>query len=337
MKQLYPLKFLPVILEKMWGGSKLKDILHKPTQSEKAGESWEISSVEGNISLVSNGFLEGNNLNELIEVYMGDLVGDRIFGKFGLEFPLLIKFIDANDILSIQVHPDDELAKKRYNSFGKTEMWYIMQAEKNAELIVGFNRAIDKEIYLKHLQDRSLSEILNTVTVKQGDVFFLPAGRVHAIGAGILLAEIQQSSDITYRIYDFDRTDINGIHRELHTDLALDAIDFSYYKDFRTNYKETTNQLVTIVKSDFFTTNKLILTRTLERDMINLDCFVIYMCLEGSCRIIYNDIDKVDVSQGETTLIPASLAQYYIEPNTSVTLLEIYIDNETGENPKKNA
>jgi mannose-6-phosphate isomerase len=282
MNQLYPLKFKPIILDKMWGGSKLKSILHKPTESEKAGESWEISGVNGHLSVVKEGFLAGNNLEELIEVYMGDLVGDIVFERFGTEFPLLIKFIDANDYLSIQVHPDDELAMKRHNSFGKTEMWYIMQAEKNSELMVGFNRKVSKDIYLKHLNEKKLTAILNSEPVTAGDVFFLPAGRVHAIGSGILLAEIQQTSDVTYRIYDFDRLDSTGNPRELHTDLALDAIDYNFYESYKTPYAEIPDSPVPVISCRYFTTNMLKLTKPCTRDNSWLDSFVIYICLEGN-------------------------------------------------------
>jgi len=228
MNTLYPIKFQPILKDKIWGGPRLKDILNKSTESDKCGESWEISSVQGNLSIVRNGFLTGNNLQELIEVYMGDLVGDKIYSLFGIEFPLLIKFIDANDILSVQVHPDDELARVRHDAYGKTEMWYIIDAEENAELIAGFNRDLNRETYIRHLQGKTLKEILNFEKVRKGDVFFTPAGRVHAVGAGILLAEIQQTSDITYRIYDWERVDDKGNPRELHTELALDALDFKF-------------------------------------------------------------------------------------------------------------
>jgi len=328
MNQLYPLKFKPIILDKMWGGSKLKNILHKDTFSEKAGESWEISGFEGNVSVVTNGFLAGNDLNDLIEVYMGDLIGERIFEKFGTQFPLLIKYIDANDALSIQVHPDDELALKRHNSFGKTEMWYVMQAEKGSELIVGFNRKTDKATYLNYLNNKNLAEILNKEPVKEGDVFFLPAGRVHAIGAGILLAEIQQTSDVTYRIYDFDRKESNGKYRELHTDLALDAIDYTFYNKYRTAYSENKNFPVELASCNYFTTNLLNLTTKIEKDIIALDCFVIYMCLDGSCNFAYNEKEKIKLKKGESILIPADLTIYSIEPENSVKLLEVYIPEE---------
>lgn len=326
MNMLYPLKFIPIILDKMWGGSKLKNILLKPTDSDKAGESWEISGVEGNISIVANGFLEGNELNELIEVYMGDLVGERIFRKFGTQFPLLIKYIDANEALSIQVHPNDELAMKRHNSFGKTEMWYVMQADKEAELIVGFNREIDSQTYLKNLRDKTLTSILNKEKVKEGDVLFLPAGRVHAIGAGILLAEIQQTSDVTYRIYDFDRCDSDGKPRELHTDLALDAIDYTCHSNFKTDYKGQINEPSEIVNCPYFTTNLINLNKPFQHNIENLDCFVIYMCLDGACKIKYHEKDTIGLKKGESVLIPASLEEYEIIPDKEVRLLEVYIE-----------
>jgi mannose-6-phosphate isomerase len=328
MNRLYPLKFEPQILDKMWGGSKLKNFLNKSTSSNKAGESWEISGFEGHISEISNGFLAGNNLEELIEVYMGDLVGDRIFEKFGSKFPLLIKFIDASEVLSIQVHPDNEQARESHNSFGKTEMWYVLQADEGAELIIGFNRQVSKEIYLKQLNDKKLMSILNTVPVKSGDVFFIPCGRVHAIGAGILLAEIQQTSDATYRIYDFDRKDPEGNYRVLHTDLAVEAIDYNYYPEYRSNYENLENSPVEVVSCKYFTTNKLNLNVPFKRDISLLESFVIYMCVEGSCTIHYYENETVDLRKGESILIPASLSHYSITPEKSVTLLEVSVPPE---------
>jgi mannose-6-phosphate isomerase len=327
MNQLYPLKFEPIFSEKIWGGDKLKTFLNKNIPSVKTGESWEISGIPGNVSIVGNGFLAGNPLDELIEVYMGDLVGDRIYEQFGPTFPLLIKFIDANDVLSIQVHPDDEMAMERHNSFGKTEMWYIMQAEAGAELIVGFNKEVTKEEYLEKVESNTLKEILNYEPVKAGDVFFLLAGRIHSIGAGILLAEIQQSSDITYRIYDFDRLDDKGNPRELHTDLAVEAIDFTMPKTFRSVYSDKNNMPVELEKCTYFTTRLLQLTKQVERDISMLDSFVIYMCLQGSCKLHYNNTETIEVSLGETILVPASLSVYTIEPIESVKLIEVYIDS----------
>ena len=331
MNMLYPLKFSPIILDKMWGGNKLKNVLNKPTESEKAGESWEISGVPGKVSKVSNGFLAENNLQELIEVYMGDLIGDRVYDEFGVEFPLLIKFIDANDVLSIQVHPDDKLAKERHNSNGKTEMWYIMKADANSELIVGFNREVNKDIYLKHLEEKKLMAILNTEPVKEGDVFYLPAGRVHAIGSGILLAEIQQTSDVTYRIYDFDRKDTDGKFRELHTDLALDAIDYSFHESYRIEKGKPGNSPDTLVECKYFTTNELNLSSRLEKDISHLDSFVIYICLSGSCEIVQPNQEKTSIITGETVLVPASLNLYSIVPENQVKLLEVFITKKSDD------
>ena len=231
--ELYPLKFDPILKEKIWGGTKLGTVLDKPTgDSENMGESWEISGVEGNISVVSEGDLKGRTLVELINEYKGELIGEHVYEKFGDKFPLLIKFIDANDDLSIQVHPDDELAQKRHNSFGKTEMWYVVDAEEGATLISGFKKQTNKEEYLRIFEEGNLTDILNSEDVVNDDVFFLPAGRVHTIGKGLLIAEIQQTSDITYRIYDFDRVDKNGVGRELHVEEAVDAIDYSFYENY---------------------------------------------------------------------------------------------------------
>jgi len=286
MEGLYPLKFSPIYKDKIWGGDKIKSILDKDFGNlPNCGESWEISGVEENISVVTNGFLAGNSLDELIEVYMGDLVGDKVFEDFGIEFPLLIKFIDANDDLSIQVHPNDEMAKKRHNAFGKTEMWYVIQADKGSKLQVGFNKQVDKDEYLEKLEDNQLTDILNFEEVKAGDVYFIPAGRVHAIGKGILLAEIQQTSDITYRIYDYDRRDKDGNPRELHTDLALDAIDFTLYPEYKTNYQPQINESSELVKCKYFTTNSLEINAVVEKDYNELDSFVIYIYIKGTVKI----------------------------------------------------
>jgi mannose-6-phosphate isomerase len=325
MNRLYPLKFVPQYKDKIWGGKKLREILGKKDASDRAGESWEISGVQGNISVAENGFLAGNNLQELIEVYMGDLVGDKVYEKFGIEFPLLIKFIDATEQLSIQVHPNDEMALERHSSYGKTEMWYIIQAEKNSQLIVGFYNKIDKNNYIQHLENDTLTEILNYVKVKAGDVVFLPAGKVHAIGAGILLAEIQQTSDITYRIYDFNRLDSDGKPRELHTDLALDAIDYDYDDSYKVNYSSKINELSELVRCKYFTTNILDFNIPMEKDYIQLDSFVIYMCLEGEFDIEYYDNESLRVTTGESLLIPAELENIRLNPVTKSKILEIYI------------
>lgn len=326
MSALYPLKFTPILKDKIWGGNKLEDLLNKKIDPlPNAGESWELSGVEGDESVVSNGFLKGNSINELLEIYMGDLVGDRVFEKFGQEFPLLIKFIDANDVLSIQVHPDDELAKERHKSFGKTEMWYVMQADKGASLISGFNKQVDKKEYLEKLESNELDSILASHEVEAGDVFYIPAGRVHAIGKGILLAEIQQTSDVTYRIYDFNRKDDQGNTRELHTEMAVDAIDYTYTPDLKTDYPTAPNVSNEVVKCDFFKTNMLELDTLVKKDFYGIDSFLIYMCVEGEADIKYGDGKVEPISKGETVLIPADLRVIDIEPKGKVKLLEVHL------------
>jgi mannose-6-phosphate isomerase len=326
MDQLYPLKFKPILKERIWGGDKLKTDLGKTGKSEKYGESWELSAVQGDISVVSNGFLKNNLLEEIIEIYMGDLVGDKVFEIFGIEFPLLIKFIDANDDLSIQVHPNDDLAMERHNSYGKSEMWYVMDAVPGAKLISGFNKPLTKGEYLTNLENNTLEQILNKVQVKAGDTFYIPAGRVHAIGAGILLAEIQQTSDVTYRIFDYNRKDSKGVARELHTDLALDAINYSFVSDIKSVYDNCENQSVNIVTCPYFTTNRLNISSKIERDYARFDSFVVYICCKGKFDIIYNDTEKLQVVKGETVLLPAAISEVTLIPSEYSELLEVYIE-----------
>lgn len=327
MKSLYPLKFRPVFKERIWGGDKLPGLLNKNYSMAHCGESWELSGVQQDISVVSDGFLKGNNLEELIEVYMGELVGEKIYDRFGTEFPLLIKYIDANDRLSIQVHPDDALSKERHGAFGKTEMWYVVQADEGAELISGFNRTIDRDSYLIALQNDKLENLLQFDPVKEGDVFFIPAGRVHAIGKGIVVAEIQQTSDVTYRIFDFNRTDDKGKPRELHTELALDAINFKHLRIGHTAYQPKQNDAVELVKCNYFTASLLQLTKGLERDFSKIDSFVIYLCLEGSYTLQWES-ESVRVQKGETLLVPAAIENFMLMPNNlqETKLLEVYVE-----------
>ncbi len=322
---LYPLKFKTILKDKIWGGEKLKTVLNKDfSPLPNAGESWEISGVEGDVSVVSNGFLAGNNLEELIEIYMGDLVGDKVYENFGVEFPLLIKFIDANDVLSIQVHPDDEMSKERHNAYGKTEMWYVIEADKGSELIVGFNQEIEKEQYLAKLKEGKLESILNSTPVKEGSCFFIPAGRVHAIGKGILLAEIQQTSDVTYRMYDFNRTDDAGNPRELHTELAVDAIDYSFEKKYETTYKTEINKTKELVRCQYFTTNILEFNETIEKEYYDIDSFVIYMCLESDFDLSYGE-ENLSVAKGESILLPATIKNVKLNPKSKTKILEVFI------------
>ena len=319
---LYPLKFQPILKDKIWGGEKLNQYFNKASDSKNLGESWEISTVPNDVSVVGNGELKGKSLQELVNDYKSNLLGDKNWKRFGNEFPLLIKFIDAKQDLSIQLHPNDELAKKRHNSFGKTEMWYVMQADKDANLIVGFKGEVDKATYLEHLEDNTLTEILNFDTVKEGDTYFIEAGRVHAIGAGVLLAEIQQTSDVTYRVYDWDRVDDEGNGRELHNDIAIDAFDFEMKNDFRIDYQKQKNVSNDMVSCPFFTTNFIELTS--ELDIKNThDYFLIYMCVDGDVEVSTKDY-KEHISKGETILIPAAVKNFALK-SVYGKLLEVYV------------
>lgn len=321
---LYPLKFKPIFKERIWGGRKIETAFGKKLpEGEKIGESWELSGVDGDVSVVANGTLKGNNLQELIEIYMGDLVGDKVFEKYGEEFPLLIKLIDADDNLSIQVHPDDELAAERHHSFGKTEMWYVVGHEPDAMLYLGFNQPVDKEKYLKYLEAGTLAELLNAYKVQDGDAYFIPAGTIHAIGKGLLIAEIQQTSDITYRVFDWNRVDPKtGQGRELHTELALDAIEYKSRSDYKTVAAPKVNAPVTLEKCPYFQTNSLIVDGAVERDYADMDSFVIYICLDGNLELEY-DGGTETVKKGETVLIPAELNEMTLKGQGKV--LEVYI------------
>ena len=321
----YPIKFKPILKEKIWGGRKLSKILHKKSDKNNIGESWEISDVDEDISVVSNGILKGKTLQELITIYKDKLVGQKVYEQFGNQFPLLIKYIDAKEPLSIQLHPNDKLAKQRHDSFGKTEMWYVMQADEKANLIVGFKKEVSKKEYIKHLQNKTLTDILNFELVDKGDVYFIPTGRVHAIGAGVLLAEIQQTSDITYRIYDWDRQDNKGNYRELHTENALDAIDFNTKNSYRTDYFKEKNKILNIVDCQYFTTNILSVDKNIKIDNSNKDSFVIYMCVEGEGVRLKSNKFEENLNFGETILIPATLNHFEISPINNSELLEIYI------------
>ena len=324
---LYPLTFETIFKDKIWGGQKIKTILEKDfSPLPNCGETWEVSDVNGNVSVVKEGALIGKTLHELVSQYKGELVGQHVYETYGDRFPLLVKFIDANDDLSIQVHPNDELAKKRGSGFGKTEMWYIMQADKGAELNAGFNREVTKEEYVKAVADNTIQALLNIEPAAPGDVFFLPAGRVHYIGKGLLLAEIQQTSDTTYRIYDFDRVDATtGQKRELHTDLAVDAIDYQHYDHYKTQYEKTLNESVNAVTSDYFVTNVLNFDQEVTHDYTQIDSFVILICVAGALTIEAQGGYSVPLTMGQCVLIPASNTTVTFVPDGDMTVLETYV------------
>lgn len=320
---LYPLKFKSRFKERIWGGRKLEKSLGKKLPKEKMiGESWELSGVPKDFSVVANGILAGNNIQELVEVYMGDLVGERVFEEFGEEFPLLVKFLDVSDILSIQVHPDNRLAAERHNAYGKTEMWYVMDAGRDAFLYLGLKEGITREDYLKHLEAGTLVNILNRVSVKPGEAYFIPAGTIHAIGKGVMVVEIQQTSDITYRVFDWNRLDKKGKRRELHTELALDAINFEDHPEYNITVIPEKNKRVEMGECLYFSTGIIQVDGVVEREYVSLDSFIIYVCLEGELTVVW-DKGKESLKRGETMLIPAQLTG--VELCGSGKLIEVYM------------
>lgn len=323
---MYPLKFEPILKQTLWGGDKIIPFKHLNENLPNVGESWEISAVEGSESVVANGADKGLTLPEMVRKYKEELVGEANYMRFGNKFPLLIKFIDAKLDLSIQVHPNDELARKRHNSFGKNEMWYVIAADKGAKLISGFAEQITPKEYKERVYNGTFAEVLQTCEIKPGDVFYVPAGRVHGIGAGSFIAEIQQTSDVTYRIFDYNRKDQNGKTRELHTNQAMDAINFADVQDdFRTEYELTENEPIEVVASPYFTTSVYDMTEEITCDYSELDSFVIFICTEGSCKIIDDSKNELALCAGDTILLPASTQEVTITPDGRVKLLETYV------------
>ena len=322
---LYPLKFKPILKQRLWGGTALAEKYCKTNDTKnKFGESWEISDIEENISVIANGFLAENDLQELIEIYMGVLVGDSVFEKNGLGFPLLIKLIDAQEDLSVQVHPDDELAQQRYEQNGKTEMWYVVHAEENASIYVGFNKPVEKQDYINAVQQKEVASLLQFYPVKKSDLFFIPAGTVHALGKGVRVAEIQQPSDITYRIFDWNRVDDSGMPRELHIAEALEAIHFNENEKYKIEYEEKFNTTSILFRSEYFNINAINFDKPLQKNYENIDSFVIYFCVEGEAHLFGDDFHEV-LYEGETALIPASIPEINLVPNGKAKLLEIYV------------
>ena len=323
---MYPLKFEPILKQTLWGGEKIIPFKHLNETLTNVGESWEVSAVEGSESVVSYGPDKGMTLPEMVRHYKEELVGEANYARFGDKFPLLIKFIDAKLDLSIQVHPDDALARKRHNSFGKNEMWYVISADPGAKLISGFSQEITPKEYKERVHDGTFAEVLQSCPIQPGDVFYVPAGRVHGIGAGAFVAEIQQTSDITYRIYDYNRKDKNGKTRELHTTQAVDAINFSDVQDdFRTAYDRVQNEPVEVVACPYFTTSVYDMTEEITCDYSELDSFVIFICTEGACRLRDNEEHEVTLQAGETVLLPATTQNVTIVPDQHVKLLETYV------------
>lgn len=330
---MYPLLFEHNFFEMVWGGNRLKPLKGLPADDAPVGESWEVSAVEGKESIISNGEWKGKKITEIVNEYGEEFLGRKVMEMYGTKFPLLIKLIDASKDLSIQVHPNDELAAKRHNSLGKTEMWFVMDAAPGAHLYSGFKSSISKYEYHKRIEDGTITDVLQRHDVKKGDVFFIPSGRVHAICGGTMVAEVQQSSDITYRIFDYNRPGLDGKPRQLHTELAEDAIDYKVYDSYLTNYENKINKPVAVTECPYFTVKIHNITRSFHRKLYKYDSFIVYICLEGSCKIESN-VDRstsVSLAKGTSCLIPASVADINLVPDNSTgtsTILEVYIDNK---------
>lgn len=318
---VYPIKFHPILKEKIWGGNKLNNILGKETNKNNVGESWEISDVNANISIVSNGFYKGKSIKDLMLQNEALFLGANNFNYYGANFPLLIKFLDAKTDLSVQVHPNNSMAKKHHNAFGKTEMWYIMDSDKNANIVLGLNDENTNSEILSHITSQNVDAIFNREKVEKGDCFFIPAGKIHAIGAGVLAAEIQQTSDITYRIYDWDRIDASGKKRDLHTKLAEKATK-GFNSKAKSQYTTQSNKSINLVNCDYFTTNIIEIKEEQTKDYRALDSFVIFMCVEGSVSITTGSYSE-NLKMGETILLPAIIKEIKFN-SVNGKLLEIY-------------
>jgi mannose-6-phosphate isomerase len=326
---LYPLKFKPILKERLWGGCRLGSLLGKkyPNTEQHFGESWDLSAVEKSESVVTNGFLKGNTLAEIAEIYMSDLLGESVYEAYGDKFPLLIKFIDSAQALSVQVHPNDEMAQEQSDSFGKNEMWYVMEAEPDSEIIVGFTKPVNRLEFASHIKNDTVSSVLKSYKVAKGDFFYIPAGTIHAIGKGVLLLEVQQSSDITYRIYDWGRTDSNGNPRELHQELALQAIDFELQAQGLQRIPENLNVKQRLIECPYFNVSRWVVDKEVNFDLYEseIDSFVIIICIEGIGTIVSDGNSTVSIKKGELVLIPAEIANFTLVPKRESVFIEVNI------------
>ena len=334
--KLYPMLFEPNLHTKLWGSTHLTTWKELPSQPH-IGESWEVSAVPTSPSVITNGTWAGYTLNEVIRKMPEAMLGKAVATQYQNQLPILVKLIDTSDKLSVQVHPDDAMARRIHNQQGKSEMWYVIQAQEDACIYAGFQQELTPEAYAEKVANGTIIEALAKHEVHAGDVFYLPAGRIHAIGKGVLLAEVQQTSDITYRIYDYDRLDLNGEKRELHTDLAAQALDYTVYPNYRNAYQDQIDEANPCLDTEHFSVRVLSLTNPMRRNMVPYDSFVIATCVQGQCTIrIRSTHDEVSLREGFSCLIPAAIADYDIIPNTAETkLLESYINNAPRKSLKQ--
>ncbi len=321
---LYPMKFTPISKHRIWGGMKLNSYYRHDFEDTSIGETWDISALGDDDSEIANGFLEESTLSEAVEVYMEELLGEKVYKTYGLDFPLLVKLLDAEDKLSVQVHPNDEMAMEQHGENGKMEMWYVMEAEEGAEIILGFNRHVTADEFQDRIANHTLNDVLKYLPVKKGDVINVPPGCIHAIGAGIVICEIQQSSDRTYRVYDYDRKDKDGNPRELHIDLAALAIDYDNWNHEKIRYNVGDNEITTLVDADCFTTSMMNLTDQKEYVAADIESFILLTCVDGHTTVCYGD-EHLTITTGETLLVPATMEKLILVPTVPTKILETYI------------
>lgn len=326
---LYPLLFEPNLHTVVWGGNQLRPYKGLTPTEEPIGESWEVSAVPSSTSIVSNGFWKGRNLVSVISEMPVEILGEAVARQYDNQLPLLVKFIDAKRDLSIQVHPNDEMAHRVHGKMGKSEMWYVIKAEPGSYLYAGFKDQITPDEYQRRVSDGTITDVLARHEVKSGDVFYIPAGRVHAICGGIMLAEVQQSSDVTYRIFDYNRPGMDGKPRELHTELAAQALDYHVEREYRTVYQDEADRAVQIIDSPYFDVRVTEMTAPFHRNLKKYDSFIIMMCIEGDCKLRIRETGcEVLIKAGNSCLIPASIADYDVIPlNSRSIVLDAFIDN----------
>lgn len=342
---MYPLLFEPNLKPLVWGGHRLQPYKRLEPTDQPIGESWEVSAVAGSESIISNGEYKGLRLTDLIERFGPEIMGEKVAQQYGRTFPLLMKFIDAERDLSIQVHPNDEMAQRVHGKLGKSEMWYVIDAKPGSYLYAGFKQTISPYEYQKRVEDGSITEVLAKHDVHTGDVFYLPAGRIHAICGGILLAEVQQSSDVTYRIFDYNRPGMDGKPRELHTALAAEALDYEVQDEYRTQYVDEQNRSNSVLSCPYFSVRVTDIPvpeagtkegNGFHRNLLKYDSFIISSCLQGACRIRSRvNGSEIILQEGHSTLIPACIADYDVFPLaatrdgvSSVRLLDAFIDKK---------
>ncbi len=322
------IKFQPLLKHAIWGGDKIVKYKKLDITDTQVGESWEISGIEGSESIVADGEYAGMRINALVSLLKDKLVGKANYARYGNVFPLLVKFIDAAKDLSVQVHPDEEMARRYGLPNGKTEMWYTVHADPTAKLLLGLKESLTPEQYRQMVENDTICEKIRQYNVHEDDCFYIPAGSIHSIGKGCFLAEIQQTSDVTYRIYDYKRKDDNGNYRELHTKEAAECIDFTGKHGTQVSYVAKKNCRVPLVSCEFFNTAVYDIDKPITLDYTRLDSFVILIGIKGEGKIVDNEGNETTLRAGETVLVPATTEVLHTAGD--IKFLETYAETDLG-------